>query len=258
MLRNPVNSIFASIINAGKICDNNDSDNSQLKNIKGGFVMKNCNIIFEKAQHKIVAYVERDAGSLRLSAMVAVQLPDGKVSEPVAVQRQKLISRGIRTLEWLLDCEPNLEQEDLETVKEHILDMLEKPEIICETAGRATQDEVLRKLGEFVKEKAKEKELISIGGVFIAPETFSRDDKIYIKTNVFATFIEQNKDLGWSKMEVLKMLKRNDLLETGSGRIYDKKVRINSKSTKNYYVIKMESMQLDDTADETIEIKAGQ
>lgn len=25
-----------------------------------------------------------------------------------------------------------------------------------------------------------------------------------------------------------------------------------------YYVIKMESMQLDDTADETIEIKAGQ
>lgn len=222
--------------------------------------MKNDNIIFEKAQHKIVAYVERDAGSLRLSAMVAVQLPDGKVSEPVAVQRQQLISHGKRTLGWLLDCEPNLEQEDLETVKEHILDMLEKPEIICETAGRATQDEVLRKLGEFAKEKAKEKEneLISIGGVFIAPETFPRDGKIYIKTNVFGTFIEHNKDLGWSRIEVLKMLKRNDLLETGSDRVYDKKVRINSKREYYYYVIKMESIQLDDTADETIEIKAGQ
>lgn len=222
--------------------------------------MKNYTIIYEKEQYKVLSCAERDAGSLRLSAMVAVQLPDGKVSEPVAVQRQQLISHGIRTLGWLLNYEVNLEQKDLETVKEHILDLLEKPKKICETAGRATQDEVLRKLGEFAKEmaKEKEKELISIGGVFIVPETFSRDDKIYIKTSVFATFIEHNKDLGWSKMEVLKMLKRNDLLETGSGRVYDKKVRINSKSTKNYYVIKMESMQLDDTADETIEIKAGQ
>lgn len=219
--------------------------------------MENYNTIFEKGQQKILACVERDAGSLMLSAMVAVQLSDGKISDPVAVRRQKLISCGARALEWLLDFEANLEQKELEVIKEKILALLQKPEMICETANRATQEEVLKKLVEFVKDRAKEKELISMGGVFIAPEVFQRPGRIYVKTNRFGTFIDCNKDLGWGKLEVLKMLKRNDLLETGSGRVYDKKVKINGRGA-NYYAIRMENMPVDDMADETMEIKAGQ
>ena len=214
--------------------------------------MKNYNTIFEKGQHKILACVERDAGSLRLSALAAVQLSDGKTSEPVAVQRQKLISHSTGVLEWLLNYEANVTLDDLKLIKDKILMLLEQPEKICETASKATQEEVLEKLVEFVKDMKEE--LSSINGVFMAPEAFQRQDKIYIRTNVFDTFISCNKDLGWGKFEVLKMLKRNDLLETGSGRVYDKKVKINKKGV-NYYAIKRESMPVDDMADETIEIK---
>lgn len=208
--------------------------------------------IFTKGQQKILACVERDAASLRLSAMVAVQLGDGKISEPVAVQRQKLISHGIGTLAWLLDYEANLEQKDLETIKDALLDLLVNPKEIYETASRATQEEVLERLSEFAKDKKEE--LMSIGGVFVPPEVMSRGDKVYIRTNAFSTFFESNKDLGWSKLEVLKLLKRNDLLETGSRRVYDKKVKVNGKGV-NYYTIKIEDIPESGMADETLEFK---
>ena len=112
--------------------------------------------------------MERDAGSLRLSALVAVQLSDGKTSEPVAVQRQKLISHSTGVLEWLLNYEANVTLDDLKLIKDKILMLLEQPEKICETASKATQEEVLEKLVEFVKDMKEE--LSSINGVFMAPE----------------------------------------------------------------------------------------
>lgn len=214
--------------------------------------MTKYSTIFTKGQQKILACVERDAASLRLSAMVAVQLGDGKISEPVAVQRQKLISHGIGTLAWLLDYEANLEQKDLETIKDALLNLLVNPKEIYETASRATQEEVIERLSEFAMDRKEE--LVRIGEVFAPPKVLSRGDKVYIRTNAFATFFESNKDLGWSKLEVLKLLKRNDLLETGTGRVYDKKVKVNGKGTY-YYVIKIENMPANDMADETLEFK---
>lgn len=47
-------------------------------------------ILFEKKQHKILGRVERDKATLRLSALVAVQIPDGRVSDSVVIQKAKL------------------------------------------------------------------------------------------------------------------------------------------------------------------------
>ena len=58
-------------------------------------------ILFEKKQHKILGRVERDKATLRLSALVAVQIPDGRVSDSVVIQKSKIMNHGIGALDWL-------------------------------------------------------------------------------------------------------------------------------------------------------------
>ena len=45
--------------------------------------------------------VERDKATLRLSALVAVQIPDGRVSDEVVIQKSKILNHGIGVLDWL-------------------------------------------------------------------------------------------------------------------------------------------------------------
>lgn len=200
--------------------------------------------LYEKSQHKILGRVERDGATLRLSVLVAVQIPDGRVSDEVVVQKSKFLKYGIGTLDWLKGYAVVLDEEDLKIIKREIEKLLtEIPKDILETSEKATKEEVFDKLQEFLKDKINEQRKVNEEVKknrleFIVPQYFTKNDKVYIKTTEFCTFINENKDFGWSRMEVLKFLKRKGLLETGKGRTYDKKVKFNGV-TKNYYVLKM-------------------
>lgn len=214
--------------------------------------------LLDKGQHKIFGLVERDTGSLRLSALVMIQLPDGRVSEPVSVQRSRLVKNGEKELDWLFDCEGNFNEDDLDTVRDRLLGLLEKPEKITETGEKMTQEEVWETLMGFVRSNTDE--ITNVDGKTItAPDVFTKEDRIYIKTTAFDRFIEENKTMGWKCLEVLKMLKRYNLLDSGKNRTYDKKVRING-NLKNYYVVRIskdgkENLLIEEEPDEDIEIK---
>lgn len=214
--------------------------------------MKNFTSIYEGAQEKVLACVERDANSLRLSALVAVQIEDGRISQPVSVTRSKLLSSGIGALRWLNDYREYYSDEALEAISARLRKLLLEPEKVIDTTDKATAEEVLERLLDFSK---KCEELLSTDGIeFLTPNVFTRDDKIYIKTPQLTVFVKLNNELGWRRLEILKMLKRNNLLDTGTGRTYDKKIKVNGRS-ENFYVLKIDcSLELED-ADEVVEIK---
>ena len=68
-------------------------------------------------------------------------------------------------------------------------------------------------------------------------------EKIYFGANTEPyndferNFISENKDMGWKRLEVLKMLKREGLLVTDKGKVYQKKVKRNGRG-KDYYAVK--------------------
>lgn len=214
-------------------------------------------MILEKNQHKILGRVERDKATLRLSAMVAVQIADERISEEVAVQRSRLVTAAEKELLWLLDICGDLNLDDLKKVKIGLLELLQKPSgKIVETADKAMPAEVIGKLAEHIRTS---EELISPDGkTILIPPIFTRNGYGYIRTKQFTEFISHNKDMGWSRLEVLKLLKRNHLLQVGKNRTYDKKVRVN-KRCNNYYVIRLpqdkSGQLLIEEPDETIEIK---
>lgn len=214
-------------------------------------------ILFEKKQHKILGRVERDKATLRLSALVAVQIPDGRVSDEVVIQKSKIMNHGTGALDWLKGYAATFCDEDLKIIKREIESLLTKlPEDILETSDKVTKDEVFEKLQEFLKNRINE--LIKTeGGTFIVPDCFTKENKVYVRTTSFSSFISENREMGWSRIEVLKMLKRNGILENGKGRTYDKKVKVNGIPT-NYYVIRIPLDEngnvIIDDADESINI----
>lgn len=222
---------------------------------------ENVIILYEKNQHKILGRVERDGATLRLSVLVAVQIPDGRISDDVVIQKSKILNHGIGALDWLNGYGVVFNEDDFKIIKREIEKLLTAlPKDILETSEKATKEEVFDKLQEFLKDKINEQRKINEQVKknrleFIVPEYFTKDDKIYIKTTAFSTFINENKDMEWNRKEVLKLLKRKGLLETGKGRTYDKKIKFNGIPT-NYYIVGMsldeKGNQIMDSEDENI------
>lgn len=214
-------------------------------------------MIYEKCQHKFLCRVERDGATLRLSALIAVQIPDGRVSDDVVIQKSKILRDGIGVLDWLKGYAVALDEEDLKIIKREIEKLLtEIPPSTLETSEKFTKDEVYEKLQEFLKNRINE--LIKTeGGTFIVPDCFTKENKVYVRTTSFSSFISENREMGWSRIEVLKMLKRSGILENGKGRTFDKKVKVNGIPI-NYYVIRMPLDEngnvIIDGADESISI----
>lgn len=198
----------------------------------------NYTTILEKNQHKIWGRVERDKATLRLSALVAVQIPDGRVSEDVVIQKSKFLNHGIGVLDWLKGYGVVFDEDDFKIIEREIQKLLTVlPKDILETSEKATKEEVYEKLQEFLKIRINE--LIKTDtGNFSIPDCFTRENKAYIRTTTFSSFVSENREMGWSRIEVLKMLKRSGLLENGKDRSYDKKIKVNGIAT-NYYVVKM-------------------
>lgn len=218
---------------------------------------ENYIILLEKNQHKVLGRVERDTATLRLSVAVMIQNPDGRLSEPVTIQRSKLLTAGEKELLWICDSSGNFDLDDLKSVRGKLLKLLEKPSgEIVETADKATATEILEKLSGYIISKS---ELLSPDGkIILVPTIFSKNGYGYIETKKFSEFISNHKDMGWSRLEVLKLLKRNSLLQIGKDRTYDKKIKLNGKCG-NYYVIqlphdKQGNIHIEEP-DETIEIK---
>lgn len=224
--------------------------------------MLNTNIkcyttLYEKNQHKILARVERDKATLRLSVLVAVQIPDGRVSEDVVIQKSKILNHGIGVLDWLKGYGVVFDEDDFKIIEREVQKLLTAlPKDILETSEKATKEEVYEKLQEFLKIRINE--LIKTdNGTFIMPDCFTREKKAYIRTTTFSSFASENREMGWSRIEILKMLKRSGLLENGKGRSYDKKIKVNGIAT-NFYVVKMPLDEngnfISNDADESINI----
>ena len=220
------------------------------------YTLQNYIILHKKNQLKILGYVERDSVTLRLSAMVAVQIEDGRISKEVPIQRSKL-QRSTQVLDWIKDYDEEFSDDDFEIIKRKVEALLlNAPKKIDETSEQATTSEVLEKLTEYI-EICSGEVITPDGKMLIRHAVFIRNGYGYIRTTKLSEFISENKDMGWSRLEILKLLKRNGLLQTGKDRTYDKKIKING-SCDNYYVIKLPQDKtgnlLKNEPDEIIEI----
>ena len=196
-----------------------------------------CRILHKKNQYEVLGTIEKDSTTGWMTALIRVKDPDGKFFLPQSVTRSRLIQRGIGVLTFLYDYDAGLQDDDLKIIKNNILSMFLEPSDIVEQAEKSSEREVVERLKEYIQIRNNEGAAID-GKITIAPLIFIKNKIGYIRTTSFESFISENKDMGWKRLEVLKMLKREGLLITDKDKVYQKKMKHNG-SGKDYYAIKL-------------------
>lgn len=193
--------------------------------------------LHKKNQYEVLGNIEKDTTTGWITAMIKVKEPDGTVRLPQPVTRSRLLQRGISVLTFLYDCGAELKEDDLKIIKNNLLSMFSKPPSVVEQAEKLSEREVIERLKEYIQ--IKNSEMVSIDGkLTIEPEIYIKDKIGYVRTTSFEGFISTNRDMGWKRLEVLKMLKREGLLETDKDKTYEKKVKYNGIG-RNYYAVKL-------------------
>lgn len=198
--------------------------------------VNNYRILHTKNQYEVLGNIEKDTTTGWMTALVRVKDPNGRLFLPQPVTRSRLIQRGMGVLAFLYDYDAGLQDDDLVIVKKSLLSMFSEPSDIVEQAEKLSEREVVERLKEYIQIRNNEGTVVD-KEITISPDVFIKDEIGYIKTTVFENFISENKDMGWKRLEVLKMLKREGLLVTDKGKVYQKKVKRNGRG-KDYYAVK--------------------
>lgn len=196
-----------------------------------------CRILHKKNQYEVLGNIEKDTITGWMTALIRVKDPDGKFFLPQSVTRSRLIQRGIGVLNFLYDYNAGLQDDDLKIIKNNIFSMFLEPSDIVEQAEKSSEREVVERLKEYIQIRNNEGAAVD-GKITIDPLIFIKNKIGYIRTTSFESFISENKDMGWKRLEVLKMLKREGLLITDKDKVYQKKMKHNG-SGKDYYAIKL-------------------
>lgn len=196
-----------------------------------------CRILHKKNQYEVLGNIEKDTTTGWMTALIRVKDPDGKFFLPQSVTRSRLIQRGMGVLTFLYDYDAGLQEDDLKIIKKNILSMFLEPSDIVEQAEKSSEREVVERLKEYIQIRNNEGAAVD-GKITIDPLIFIKNKIGYIRTTSFESFISENKDMGWKRLEVLKMLKREGLLITDKDKVYQKKMKHNG-SGKDYYAIKL-------------------
>lgn len=196
-----------------------------------------CRILHKKNQYEVLGNIEKDTTTGWMTALIRVKDPDGKFFLPQSVTRSRLIQRGMGVLTFLYDYDAGLQEDDLKIIKKNILSMFLEPSDIVEQAEKSSEREVVERLKEYIQIRNNEGAAVD-GKITIDPLIFIKNKIGYIRTTSFESFISENKDMGWKRLEVLKMLKRERLLITDKDKVYQKKMKHNG-SGKDYYAIKL-------------------
>ncbi len=196
-----------------------------------------CRILHKKNQYEVLGNIEKDTTTGWMTALIRVKDPDGKFFLPQSVTRSRLIQRGMGVLTFLYDYDAGLQEDDLKIIKKNILSMFLEPSDIVEQAEKLSEREVVERLKEYIQIRNNEGAAVD-GKITIDPLIFIKNKIGYIRTTSFESFISENKDMGWKRLEVLKMLKREGLLITDKDKVYQKKMKHNG-SGKDYYAIKL-------------------
>ena len=205
-------------------------------------------LLLEADKCKIWGCVEKDTTTGLRSGLISVEEADGKIYEPVTVSKENLTVKK-NALNFLHGYGMDLNADDLDSVRKAMMTLFYNSDKVVEVADKKSSLEVLEALIDYVEEWKDE--LISPDGkIPLTPPVFMKDGCGYIETKKLQSFLAENKDLGWSRLEILKMLKRNKLLHSGISRAYDKKVKVNGRC-RNYYVIEISKDAVKE-ADETI------
>ena len=195
-------------------------------------------ILIKKGNKKLIAQVVNESSKQRVSVMLYQESKNGEVSVPIIVQRADLLKKS-KNLQDLLNLSICLSEDELDKVIEKAINLLESADKVDDAENidsQATPSQLYRAICEYGKEVTSEliidkeseepKQMIWIDGNYLI-----------IRTSDFNDFIKGVPEADeYKKKDILRSLKLLRVLDTDSGRAYDKKVSKDGQKINCYRI----------------------
>lgn len=195
-------------------------------------------ILMKKGDQKLMAQVVNESSKQRVGVMLYQVNKAGEVSIPTTVQRADLLKKS-KTLQDLLNLSICLTEEELDAVIEKATAMLESPDQVGEAENidaQATPRQLYKAICGHGKEVVAE---LILNKEDEEPKWQIWLDKEYlcIRTSDFGDFLKEIPEADeYKKTDILRSLKLLGVLDTDSGRAYDKKISKDGQKINCYRI----------------------
>lgn len=198
---------------------------------------------------EVFAVMESDVNSKRVAVNLYLEYKDGSITEPYSIPRKDIVGKLNCLDKYFLDIKGNFSDENIIGMKTTLNTMVKSLDSNDYIAGqsRATLEEILERIHAFIMERShdnddksdSESETKEDSKSVNKKETgklFFKDNYGCIETSLMDEFVRKNKDLKYSRVEILRWLKIRGLLEISNGRPYDYLESVNGKKVRVYKV----------------------
>jgi hypothetical protein len=207
--------------------------------------------------YSVTSEVTKDVTADRVSVSLYVKTPENEVLSVHTIPRTNVL-RNKQAFAFLLDSTAFFNQDEVEEIQtkvRNLLNSVEKNTVNTVNSKIPIQD-VYYDLSEFclnnainldeIRSKAELQKESSRG-------IFRKGDYILVKPEKLQEYVIKNKCNEYSRLEILRWLKMQGLLDVGNGREYDKQVSIDNVKHR-VYKIKICEHKTNDEEVETIEL----
>lgn len=193
--------------------------------------------------YQVYAVVMRDKNSKRVSVELYIVSDKGEMSDIITLTRRDIF-RKRDFCDFLYDMDGDFTRDNIDCVKNAVVQIVKTNSGMEETQSRATIDEIHSALSDYIRLNKKGK---ASGDMFISGEYG------YIRTACMDEFIKENKELGYKRIEILKRLKIAGFLENGKDRPYDILVSVDGLKQR-YYKILLAEIGTEPEEDEVVSL----
>lgn len=195
-------------------------------------------ILMRKGNQKLIGVVITEGSKQRIAVMLYQESKNGEISVPTIIQRSELLKKS-KALQDLLNLSICLTEEELDEVVEKakvLLETADQTEDVENMDDRSTPSQLYRAICERGKEVVSN---LIIEKEAEEPKWMIWLDRDYlcIRTSDFADFIKGVTEADeYRKTDILRSLKLLGVLDTDSGRAYDKKISTDGQKINCYRI----------------------
>lgn len=197
----------------------------------------------DKQGNKVMGLVTQEESSMKISATLFLETPDGERSAPISIPRSKVVTER-QDYSFIYDWGDGFSKDAVNAMKDKLMEMF-KNGTPLKLVEKASPEKAYIRLAEYIKTQ-------STGKLYEKPGTpltffqncFIEDEFGYIKTTQLDSFLSANTDLGYKRIELLRVLRIHGYLASNKDRSYDYNVREGASTAKFYRIIMPEDSKL--------------
>lgn len=185
-------------------------------------------------EYKVYLTGLTDMAAMKQTIGFLIKDPDENTSNVHTIKKSKLFTSK-SAFDFFFDFVGGFDRNDIDTIKANVMDQLKNIHYI-DVSEKVTIDEAHMRLCKYVRDHEVE------DNVFVDDEGYCNIEY----TDKFPSVIK-DLELGYKRLELLKMLKILELLKTNEGRVYD--YRRYDKDGNDYRVVRFKNITVEETSD---------